>query len=246
MPTVLTSSTRTVRFKRSDPREISPPTANSDATGATVAPAVKRLHLVEHPLAQHALTALRDKHTPPPEFRVISNQLLILLALEATRTLPVRNHAVETATGPHVGQVLTKPVVFLSITRHGLGLAHSMADIFPNLLVGAISLDRAGEGQDYEPRLHIVNAPALSDARVILFDPVVASGLSATLALNLVRRSGATDISFVSFLVSLPGLSRLQSALPDLMVWTAAIDTELDPKRGPLPGMGNFAERLYS
>jgi uracil phosphoribosyltransferase len=93
--------------------------------------------------------------------------------------------------------------------------------------------------------LHIANAPALADVRVILFDPVVASGGSVSQALNLLRRCGAIDVSLISFLVSLPGLSRLQSSFPDLTVWTAAIDSELDPKRGPLPGLGNFAERLY-
>jgi uracil phosphoribosyltransferase len=215
------------------------------AVPAPPPPPVRNMHLLEHPLAQHSLTTLRNKDTPSYQYRVTCNQLLVLLLIEATRALPIRERAVETGTGAATGHALTKPVIFLTVARHGLGLAHNMADLFPNLLVGMISLDRSAEGKAVEPRLHIANAPALGDASVILFDPVVASGASAQAAITLVRRSGATDISLVSFLFSLPGLSRMQSSFPNLRVWTAGIDPELDPKRGPLPGMGNFAERLY-
>ena len=188
---------------------------------------------------------LRNKRTAPAQFRVVTNQLLVLLTLEATRSMPTRDELVETHSTTHTGQVLAKPVVFLSIARHGLGLAHGVADFFPDLLVGTISLDRHGDHPGAEPRLHLVNAPALGDARVILFDPVVATGFSASQALNFIRRSGATDITLLSFLASFQGLSRLQTASPDLSVWTAGIDSDWDSKRGPMPGLGNFAERLY-
>jgi uracil phosphoribosyltransferase len=80
---------------------------------------------------------------------------------------------------------------------------------------------------------------------VILFDPVVSTGLSACLALNVLRRSGAADIALISFLVSSVGLERLQASQPDLAVWTAAIDIEWDAKRGAIPSLGDFGERLY-
>ena len=260
--TVLTLSSKTVRLRRSDPPahqsiavetvRVSAPAASNVITPspapapAVVAPPVaKKINVSEHPFAQHALMALRNKHTEPAQFRQISNQLLVLLALEATRSLPTRDELIETHTTTHTGQVLAKPVIFLSVTRHGLGLAHGVADFFPGMLVGSITLERKGDNPGIEPRLHIVNAPALSDARVILFYPVVATGMSVTLALNFIRRSGANDITLVSFLSSLPGLSRLQTGSPDLSVWTAGIDSEWDSKRGPMPGLGNFAERLY-
>lgn len=230
--------------RRSVPREL-PPAEVSVPRLSSNPPPVKKTHLLEHPLAQHALAILRNKDTPPHLFRLVSNQLLMLLMLEAARHVPVRRLSVQTAAGAHEGHALSKPIVVLTVARHGLGLAHNVADLFPDLLVGVISMDRGPDGKSVEPRLHIANAPALGDACVILFDPVVASGGSAHAALNLVRRSGATELSLISLLVSLPGLSRLQSSFPDLQVWTAAIDTELDAKRGPLPGLGNFAERLY-
>jgi len=261
MSTVTTSSLRVPRYRRSDARPLRetrglldiltpnagdpPEMGRAQVELQARAPAVKKTHLLEHPLAQHAVTMLRNKLTSPAQFRTICNQLLVLLTVESARTLPTRDESIETALAPHTGQVLARPVVFLSVTRHGLGLSHAIADFIPGVLVGAVSLERAPDSHAMEPRLHLPNAPALGDVRVILFDPVVASGGSVSVALNLLRRSGATDISLLSFLVSLPGLSRIQSSFPDVTVWTAAIDSEMDPKRGPLPGLGNFAERLY-
>ena len=80
---------------------------------------------------------------------------------------------------------------------------------------------------------------------MIIFDPVIATGVTASRAIKFVQRSGATDITLISFIISFQGLSRLQAASPDLTVWTAGIDSDWDSKKGPLPGLGNFAERLY-
>lgn len=206
---------------------------------------MKRIHVTDHPIVQHALTVLRSKHTLPPHFRTVSNQLLALLVLEATRTLPLQDEIVATAAGAQPGRVLAKPVVFLCLARHGLGLAHNMVEFFPNLQVGTISLEPGKDGQPPQPRLHLVNAPALSDAHVILFDPIVSKGLSLGVALNLLRRSGATDITLVSFVVAYTGPGDFQSAFPDLTIWAAAIDEDPDSKSGLKAGFGSFAERLY-
>jgi uracil phosphoribosyltransferase len=212
---------------------------------AAVLPGAKRMSVLEHPLAQHALTILRNRHTAPPKFREVCNQLLVLLAIEAIRSLPMCDEPVEVATGVHPGQALAKPVVIFSLNRHSLGLAHGMVDFLPGAMVGTISMDRAAVGHGIEPRLQLNNAPLLDSACVILFDPVVGSGGSASTALDLLRRSGAKDMILLSFIGSLAGLSRVHSSFPDLKIWTAGIDMELDPKRGPLPGLGDFAERLY-
>jgi len=219
-------------------------------TGAAVpapvpASAVNRLRVLEHALAQHAMTLLRNRHTPPARFREVCNQLLVMLVIEAVRGLPTREEPVETSGGLHLGQMLAKPVTFFTLDRHSLGLAHCIADFLPNAQVGAITLDRPSEGQGIEPRLQLNRAPLLDTACAILFEPVIASGTSAGLAVDLLRRTGAKEIILVSFLGSLAGLSRLQSSYPDLQLWTAGVDAELDPKRGPVPGLGNFAERLY-
>ena len=219
--------------------------SNGHAAPAPRLPAVRNINVVDHPIALHALAALRNQETAPEQFRAFCSQLLMLLAIESTRTLPTRDPALDGVSGPDGAQALGKPVVFLSLTRHGLGLAHQVADFIPNLSVGLISLGQPGNGRLLEPRLHIVNAPALSDARVILFNPVVATGLSTSMALNFLRSSNAEDVTLLSFLTSAAGLDRALKALPGLIVWTAAIDSGWDSKRDSLPNLGNFGERLY-
>ena len=242
---MITSPTKTDDLAAPKPRATLPPDPNGAVPSGPALPSSKKVTVVKHPVAQHALTALRSKLTAPHDFRTISNQLLVMLVMEATRTLPTREESVPGPADVVVGQTLAKPVVFLTIARQSLGLAHRMADFFPDLLVGSISLGHAEGGQQSVARLHLPHAPALSDARVIIFDPIVATGSSSSRAINLIRRSGASDISLVSFVISDPGLSRVQATFPDLAVWTAAIDFKLDARRGPLPGVGDFAERLY-
>ncbi len=214
---------------------------------APVAPPASRVQIVDHPAAMHALTVLRDQQTPHYEFRTTSNQLLVLLAVEAMRSLTLRERRVETSAGSWNGGLLAKPVVFLSVTRDGLGLSHNLADCLPGLLVGGISIERTIESQVFQPRLHLASAPALSDARVILFDPVVSTGSTSGVALNLVRRLGANDISLVSFIVSSQGLLRLQADCPTLTVWTAGVDSDWDPtKRASTQALADFGTRLFS
>ena len=243
---VIAPSEKTDRIKRHDGHEPTFSRTAGDRLMEAVAPAVEeRNHLVKHPIAQHALTQLRNKLTATKAFRVFSNQLLAVLAIEATRGLPVQDEPIETPAESHVGRTLGKPVIFLSLTRHGLGLVHDLADLIPGAAIGAISLETGTNGHRTAPRLHLVNAPALSDAAVILFDPVVGMGYSASIALERLRSCGASDISLLSFLVTTHGLQRVRETIPDLKVWMAAIERDFDPKKGPLPGLGNFAERLY-
>jgi len=202
------------------------------------------IHVLDHPIARHALIALRDQHTTPKHIRYYSHQLLTLLTMEATRNLPTRSTTVEATYGVTTGDTLAKPVIFVSLNRYGLGLSHQVGDLIPDALVGSISLDHSSERR-VEPRLHLSNAPALHEARVIVFDPVVGSGLSAGIALSLLRRSGATDLTMMSFIMSSAGVPRVLAAAPEASLFTAAIDTEYDPKRGPLPGIGKFSHRFY-
>ncbi len=233
------------RFRRVDTRVVERSASPADVPRDARPSPPRKFHIVDHPIAQHALTVLRNKHTPPDRFRWASNQLLAMLAWEATRTLPLREEAVETPHADHVGRALARPVVFLALTRHGLGLAHNIADVIPEVSVGAVSLERPHRDQPIEPRLHLISAPSLDTVRIFLFEPVVSGGLSATLALNHLRRSGATDIALLSFVVSSPGLEAVLADVPDVTVWTAAVDPEWDPKRGTIPGLGDFAGRLY-
>ena len=203
-----------------------------------------RLQVLEHPIADHILAGMRDRDTPPEQFRLHCQRLLLFLLVEATRSFPrgdCKGEAVRDGTSKRAGK---KVVVFLSLNRHGLGLTHQMADCIPDAVTGVISVDEANHGRP-EARLHLVRAPALSEARVMVFAPVVATGLSTCLALKLLRRSGATDITLISLITSEVGQMRIQASDPELDIWTAAVDHDWDSKLGPVPGIGNFVERLY-
>ena len=206
--------------------------------------ATARLRVLEHPIADHILAALRDRNTPPEQFRLHCQRLLLFLLVEATRSLPRRECKGEAVRDGASGRAGKKVVVFLSLNRHGLGLTHQMADCIPDAVTGVISVDEADHERP-EARLHLVRAPALSEARVMVFAPVVATGLSTCLALKLLRRSGATDITLISLITSEVGQMRIQASDPGIDMWTAAIDRDWDARLGPVPGIGNFVERLY-
>lgn len=199
--------------------------------------------VLDHPIAQHALTALRRRQTGAPDFQTHCRQLLLLLTLEATRTMPTAPRTVTAQGGDHEGRGLARPVVFITVTRHGLGLAANVADLVPGVTVGSVSVDSQRDGQP-EARLHMFHAPALGQVSVLLFAPVIASGLSATVALNLLRRSGANDVALLSFVISNQALGNIRRAFPETPIWTAAVDQEWDAKLGPLPGIWDFPGRI--
>lgn len=242
---VITSPSKPDRTNGADPRE-SVGGRDGMRSERHAASAIKKPVVVDHAIAQHALSVLRDRDSDARKLRIVSHQLLTILAFEATRALPLREVESDHAGGTSAGKNLSKPVVFVSLTRPGLGLAHTIADLIPNVSVGNVSLDRSSGAQRLEPRLHLVSAPPLSSSHVILFDPLVASGVSAGIALHLLRNSGAADLTLLSFVISSAGLKRVQSIIPDAGVWTVAIDDQPDPKHGLLAGIGNLGERLYS
>lgn len=242
---LITPPSKPDRTNGADPRELVG-TREGVRSERSLSSPVKKPHVLDHAIAQHALSALCDRHSDTRMLRLFSNQLLTVLAFEATRNLPLRESEVEVAGETHRGKNLSKPVVFVSLTRPGLGLSHVVADLIPNLSMGNITLDHAGGSRRLEPRLHLTSAPALSGAHVILFDPAVASGISAGIALHLLRSSGAADLSLLSFVISSAGLKRIQTTTPDVAIWTAAIDDELDPKRSRLSSLGDLGKRLYT
>ncbi len=222
-----------------------PSAATALPSAAAALPSASTVVLAKHPAAQHAFTRLRNRHSSATEIRSASLQLLLQLVVEATRTLPIQTVEIETAAGDLQGQTLARPVVLLAVDRAGLGLAHRMVECFPNLIVGSIGHDGSNGGQRAGARLHLPNAPAFGDARVIVLDPVIATGATALRAVGLARRAGATDIVLAAFVASATGLELVHANVPHLPVVVAAVDTKSDSRRGPLPGIGNFAARLF-
>ncbi len=201
------------------------------------------LHVLQHPLAAHIITHLRDHTTKPATFRTLAYQLGLLLAIEATKDLATETKPIQTPLEPMTSRVLARPLVVVPILRAGLGMVQPFLDMFPDVSVGYVGLER--DHQTAVARSYYCKLPPLAGARVIVVDPMLATGGSAAQALTVVKNAGARELSFVSIIASPEGVATVHQAHPDVPVHTAAYDRELNAKKYILPGLGDFGDRLY-
>lgn len=201
------------------------------------------LHILSHPLGSHVLTHLRDKTTKPALFRTLSYQIGLLLALEATRDLATVDKPIETPLEPMAGRVLAKPLAIVPILRAGLGMVQPFLDVFPDVSVGYVGLER--DHVTAVARSYYCKLPPLGGKRVLVVDPMLATGGSAAQAVDVVMEAGAKEIVFVCIVASPEGVAKLHTAHPDVAIHTGALDRELNAKKYILPGLGDFGDRLY-
>ena len=201
------------------------------------------LHILSHPLGAHVLTHLRDKTTKPVLFRTLSYQISLLLALEATRDLATEEKAIETPMEPMTGRVLARHLVVVPILRAGLGMLQPFHDIFPDVSVGYIGLER--DHTTAVARSYYCKLPPLAGARVVVVDPMLATGGSATQAVTIVKAAGAKEIVFVCIVASPEGVGTMQQTHPEVSIHTGALDRALNARKYILPGLGDFGDRLY-
>lgn len=201
------------------------------------------LHILSHPLGAHVLTHLRDKTTKPALFRTLSNQIALLLALEATRDLATEEKKIETPMEPMPGRVLAKPLVIVPILRAGLGMLQPFHDIFPDVSVGYVGLER--DHTTAVARSYYCKLPPLANTRVIVVDPMLATGGSAVQAVTVVKAAGGTEIVFVCIVAAPEGVAAMQQAHPGVPIHAGALDRELNSRKYILPGLGDFGDRLY-
>ena len=202
------------------------------------------LHVLDHPLAAHVITHLRDKTTRPATFRTLCYQISLLLAVEATRDLATEPKSIETPLEPMTGRVLTpQPLVLVPILRAGLGMVQPFLDIFPDVSVGYIGLER--DHTTAIARSYYSKLPPVAGRRVLVVDPMLATGGSAVKAVDVVRAHGATNIALVSIVCSPEGVAEVERHHPALVIFTAALDRGLNARKYILPGLGDFGDRLY-
>jgi uracil phosphoribosyltransferase len=201
------------------------------------------LRLLNHPLAEHLITHLRDKTTKPVLFRNLSYQLTLLLALEATRDLETIEKNIETPLAPCAGRVLARPLVVVPILRAGLGMLQPFQDIFPDISVGYIGLER-----DHETaiaRNYYFKLPPVQQARTLVVDPMLATGGSASHAISAIKERGAADITLVCIIGAPEGVERVQRDHPEVPIVLGILDSGLDTRKYIVPGLGDFGDRLY-
>jgi uracil phosphoribosyltransferase len=201
------------------------------------------LHVLKHPLADHVMTHLRDQTTKPVLFRTLSYQISLLLALEATRDMATIEKRVDTPLAPHTGRVLAEEIVIVPILRAGLGMVQPFLDVFPNVSVGYIGLER--DHTTAVARSYYCKLPPLEGKRVLVIDPMLATGGSAAQALDVVKAAGAKSLAYVCIVSAPEGVAIVEKAHPDVPIYTGALDRTLNDRKYILPGLGDFGDRLY-
>lgn len=206
---------------------------------------MNNVSVVDHPLVQHKLTLLRDKTTSTKGFRQLLREIATLLCYEVTRDLPLDTVDIETPLRPMRSRKISgKKLVFAPILRAGVGLLEGMLDLVPSARVAHIGLYR--DPASLVAVEYYFKAPtALGERLVIAVDPMLATGNTAVAAVDRLKEHGASEIRFVCLLASPAGLARLHGSHPEVQVWAAAIDEELNDHGYILPGLGDAGDRLY-
>jgi uracil phosphoribosyltransferase len=203
------------------------------------------LHLLNHSLGAHIVTHLRDRTTKPATFRTLAYQIGLLLAFESTRDLATREITVETPLEPHPGRVLSQPIVVVPIFRAGISMVQPFTDLLPDVSVGYIGLER--DEETAVARSYYCKLPPLGTRRVLILDPMLATGGSAVQAIEVVNAHGAPlkDLSLVCIVCAPEGVRAVEALDPEIKIFAAALDRELNVRKYILPGLGDFGDRLY-
>jgi uracil phosphoribosyltransferase len=203
------------------------------------------VHLVDHPLVQHKLTLMRRKDASTKTFRQLLHEVSMLMAYEVLRDIPMHDVEVETPLAVARGKAIDgKKLVFVSILRAGSGILDGMLAVVPGARVGHIGLYR-------DPKTLIAveyyfKLPTDLDERdVVVVDPMLATGHSAVAAVERLKESGPKSIKFVCLLACPEGIATLHAEHPDVPIYTAAVDRELDEHGYIVPGMGDAGDRMF-
>jgi uracil phosphoribosyltransferase len=206
---------------------------------------MQNLVVIDHPLVQHKLSHMRKKDTSTSAFRALLEEVSMLLAYEATRDLPVTRAPIETPLEAMDAPFLDgKKVVLVSILRAGNGILDGMLKVLPSARVGHVGLYR--DHETLQPVEYYFRVPQeMGERDVIMCDPMLATGNSAVAAITRVKQTNPRSIKYVCLLAAPEGVKVLQEAHPDVKVYTAALDRQLNEKGYILPGLGDAGDRLF-
>jgi uracil phosphoribosyltransferase len=204
----------------------------------------QRVIVVDHPVLADRLTVLRDRSTGHGEFRQALFEASAILAVEAARELPVVAVEIETPLERTTGSRLPDEIAIVPVLRAGLGMVDAFLRLLPDARVGHLGLYR--DEETHEPFEYYERLPArLDDAYVFVVDPMLATGGSAVHALDRLKARGASRLSLVCLVVAPEGLAAVEQEHPEVPVWTAALDRELDDKAYIRPGLGDAGDRVF-
>ncbi len=206
---------------------------------------MSKVHVIDHPLIQHKLTFIRDRNTGSKDFRDLVGEVATLMAYEVTRDLPLEDAEVETPIGPAKTRVIAgKKVGIIAILRAGLGMVDGMLRLIPAAKVGHIGIYRDPETLqpvDYYCKL----PPDVGERDLIVVDPMLATGGSATCAIRFLKNRGAANIKLVVLIAAPEGIRMVEQHHPDVEIYAAAVDERLNSHGYIVPGLGDAGDRLF-
>ena len=203
------------------------------------------VHRITHPLVQHKLTLMRRKDSSTYTFRTLLGELSSLMAYEVTRDMPLQDVTIETPLESTTGQMIDgKKLVFVSILRAGNGILEGMLSVVPGARVGHVGLYR--DPATLEAVEYYFKMPSdMAERDVVVVDPMLATGNSAIAAIDRLKKLSPKSIKFVCLLTCPEGIAALQKAHPEVPIYTAAIDRELNSHGYILPGLGDAGDRIF-
>jgi uracil phosphoribosyltransferase len=207
--------------------------------------AFPNLTVLDHPLIQHKLTLLRDRDTTTRDFKQLVNEIAMLMAFEVTKDLALEPVEVETPLERMTGrQVAGKKLTLVPILRAGLGMVDGIAQLIPSARVGHIGLYR--DHDTLQPIDYYFKIPADEIERdFFILDPMLATGGSGVAAVSALRKAGARRIRFLCLVAAPEGVTRMLEAHPDVPIFTASLDRQLNEQGYILPGLGDAGDRLF-
>ena len=206
---------------------------------------MSKLYVFDHPLIQHKLTYIRDKNTGTKEFRELVDEVATLMAYEITRDLPLQEVTTETPVIKATTKVVAgKKIGLVPILRAGLGMVDGILKIIPAAKVGHVGLYR--DPESLEPVEYFIKLPTdIAERDLIVIDPMLATGGSASAAITLLKKKGANNIKLMCLIAAPEGVKRMQEDHDDVDIFVAAVDEKLNDHGYIVPGLGDAGDRLF-
>jgi len=206
---------------------------------------MNNVFVLDHPLIQHKMSLLRDKNTQTKEFRELVSETSMLMGYEVTRNMPLKEVEIDTPVGIARTMIISgKKLGFVPILRAGLGMVEGMIRLMPMAKVGHIGLYR--DPDSLQPVEYYCKLPVdASEREIVLMDPMLATGGSASSAIKYLKDKGVTNIKLMCLIASVDGINKVNSEHPDVTIFCAAIDDNLNDHGYIIPGLGDAGDRLF-
>lgn len=206
---------------------------------------MENVFIFDHPLIQHKISLLRDKNTNTKEFRELVSEIAMLMGYEVTRNMPLKEVEIETPVGIAKTNVISgKKLGIVPILRAGLGMVDGMLSLLPMAKVGHIGLYR--DPETLEPVEYYCKLPVdVEEREIVVLDPMLATGGSASAAIQFIKNRGVTSIKLMCLIAAKPGIARIRKDHPDVEIYCACVDEVLNDHAYIVPGLGDAGDRLF-